>query len=114
MDLEFSADTDSSTIGYKYSSVIPRISNVGEPLVGSRRFLIEISRVFHVQGLMRSFKVEALFKRIKSFLLLKVIAPCWFCRLKFESPMHSLMATILLRIAWFNSLQPNAQTDPPD
>ena len=49
------------------------IIDIGQPIIGARRGLIDFGRALHVQGFVRTFVVEDLGKFVKARLLLKKI-----------------------------------------
>jgi hypothetical protein len=67
------AEADASAIRDHNDFVVKGIVDIGQPLVGTRRMLIDLSRTFHVQGFMGTFVVEDLDKVVEAGLLLKEV-----------------------------------------
>ena len=60
------AEADASAIRDHNDFVVKGIVDIGQPLIGTRRILIDLSRTFHVQGLMGTFVVEDLDKIVEA------------------------------------------------
>ena len=63
---------------------------------------------------MRSLVVELLDKIVELGLLLQTVHACRARGFIFQSEMHALMATILLRMTGLDSFDGDAQAQPPD
>jgi hypothetical protein len=59
------AEADASAIRDHNDFVVKGIVDIGQPLVGTRRMPIDLSRTFHVQGFMGTFVVEDLDKIVE-------------------------------------------------
>src|ERR1700719_947848 len=68
----------------------------------------------HVENLMRSLVVEFLEKIVELALLLETVHACGTSGFVFESEMHALMPTVLLRMTRLDAFDGDAQTQPPD
>ena len=72
--------------------------------IGSRRRAVELSRVLHVQRLMRALLVVALDEAIELRLLLQEVLRRRLGRLLLQRQMHALVPAVLLRVAGLDAL----------
>ena len=63
---------------------------------------------------MRSLVVKLLEKIVELGLLLQTVQACGTSGFVFESEMHALMPTVLLRMTGLDAFDGDAQTQPPD
>ena len=74
---------------------------------------VEVCWAFHVQSLMWALIVVLVDEIVEFGLLLQKIARGWSGGGLFEGQMHPFMATVLLRVAWLDALDLDAQAQPP-
>ena len=108
------AEADASAIRDHNDFVVKGIVDIGQPLVGTRRMLIDLSRTFHVQGFMGTFVVEDLDKIVEAGLLLKEVCGSRLGGFFLQSEMHALVTAVLLRMARLDPFNANPQAEPPD
>lgn len=63
---------------------------------------------------MRAFIVEAVYEVIEPGLLLKKVVACRFGGLQLQGEMHAFMASVLLRVTGFDTLDLNTKAQPPN
>ena len=63
---------------------------------------------------MRALVVELLNENIELRLLLKEVGTCGPGSFHFQGSMHAFMATVLLRMAGLDTLDGNAEPEPPN
>src|SRR3984893_2131484 len=71
-------------------------------------------RAMHAQRLVRPLVIVAIDEVVELGLLLQEVFPSRFSGLQLQRQMHALMAAVLLRAAWFDALDLDAEPEPPD
>src|SRR5258708_14067700 len=94
--------------------VMERINKFGQGAIGTGGRSIDFRGALHVEGLVRPLVVEFLEKIIEFALLLQTVHACGTSGFVFESEMHALMPTVLLRITGLYAFDVDAQRQPPD
>ena len=62
---------------------------------------------------MGAFLIELVPEAVKTILLLEAIGPRRSGGFFFEREMHALVTAVLLRMAWLDALDRNAEPEPP-
>ena len=109
----FPTETDAAAMGDHDGSVVERVVNIRQPVVRASGGRVDIGGTVHVERLVRSLLVEDLDELIEARLLLKEIRCRWFGSFLFQSEMHAFMPAVLLRMAWFDAFDANAEPQPP-
>src|ERR1700730_8232728 len=73
-----------------------------------------LCRAMHAQRLVRPLVIVAIDEVVELGLLLQEVFPSRFSGLQLQRQMHALMAAVLLRAAWFDALDLDAEPEPPD
>jgi hypothetical protein len=89
------AQTDTPSTGNHDGLIVQGIVDVRQSLVGTRGRLVDLRRIFHVQGFVGTLVVEDLNKFFEARLLLKKIGGGRLGGLFFQGQMHALLAAIL-------------------
>ena len=63
---------------------------------------------------MRPFEIELVHEFVEAGLLLQGVHARWPGCFLFEGEVHALVAPILLGMTWFDALDGDAQSEPPD
>jgi transposase InsO family protein len=86
-----------------------RIGKVGQAVIRPRRGGVDLSGRLHIEGFVRPFLVEFLYEIVEAGLLLETVRAGRPRGLFLQGQMHALMAAVLLRMAWLDALDGNAQ-----
>lgn len=76
--------------------------------------MVALCRASHVKGLVWPLCVEFFDKIVRAGLLLQEIGAGWLGGLQLECEMHAFVAAVLLRMAWLDALDVDAEPEPPD
>jgi len=90
------------------------IVDIGQSLVRTRRRLIDLSWALPSESFVRTLVIEDLDELIEFSLLLKEVCAGRFGGFFLQSEMHALVAAVLLRMAWANAFNADAEAKPPD
>src|SRR5271166_3858331 len=105
---------DAAAGGDEDIAVVQGVGEVGQAVGGARRGRIDFGGALHVERLVRPFLVEFPYEIVEAGLLLKAVHAWRPGGLFLQGEMHALVATVLLRMTWFDALDRDAEPEPPD
>src|SRR3546814_3473480 len=82
--------------------------------MGLGRGAIDLDWGLHGERVVGAFAVELADKIIETGLLLQDVGAGRAGRLLLQRQVHALVAAVLLRLAWFDAFDLNAEPEPPD
>ena len=108
------SQADAAATGDHDGFVVERIVDVWQSGVGAWGRLVDLRRAFHIQRFVWAFVVEDIDKLVEAGLLLKEIGGSGLGGFFLQREMHPFMAAVLLRMAWLDAFDANAEAKPPD
>ena len=96
---------------FEVAGILDRRKRAGK---GTWRGLVDRCRGFLAKGFMGTLVVELPAEGLELSLLSRFVSSWRSCRFRFESLVHSLVPTVLLRLSGLDKLWSDPETDPPD